>query len=402
MKFNFNKTNFINCALSFFALILAVSAGLLYRNFTLWSVACLICSIILFFKLSRKTTSLNKRLNFLISATLNNDFAYKFSENGISKSEKEVNIILNRIVKHLENLANSARQNEQFLKLVIDLVEIGIIVSDNKGNVIHINKAALNLLSTPVMTNTCQIKNTTDLSIYKTEATLNNSTHTIYTITDIRKSIQTAEVESWEKLTRVLTHEIMNSLTPINSMAKSLSLNNSPDELKKSLEIISDSAESLTAFVKNFRKFSILPEPQQKVFYLKPFLDKIITLSKNQQSATNIKFELSVFPPDTMVCSDESMLNLVFINIIKNAVKAKPKTIGISSRICEDETIEISVYNDGDLIPDDIIPQIFTPFFTTNKDGSGIGLSLSKRIVSQLGGTLTLSPRPITKFLLRL
>lgn len=239
MKFNFNKTNFINCALSFFALILAVSAGLLYRNFTLWSVACLICSIILFFKSSRKTTSLNKRLNFLISATLNNDFAYKFSENGISKSEKEVNIILNRIVKHLENLANSARQNEQFLKLVIDLVEIGIIVSDNKGNVIHINKAALNLLSTPVMTNTCQIKNTTDLSIYKTEATLNNSTHTIYTITDIRKSIQTAEVESWEKLTRVLTHEIMNSLTPINSMAKSLSLNNSPDELKKSLEITS-------------------------------------------------------------------------------------------------------------------------------------------------------------------
>ena len=90
-----------------------------------------------------------------------------------------------------------------------------------------------------------------------------------------------------------------------------------------------------------------------------------------------------------MVCSDESMLNLVIINIIKNAIEANPNTIGISSRICDDETIEISIYNDGVLIPDNILPQIFTPFFTTRNDGSGIGLSLSKRIISHLGGTLT-------------
>ncbi len=402
MKFNFQKSNFINIILSLIAIIMAVSAGLLYKNFIISSFACLTCSIILLFKLNNKASSLNKRLNFLVSATLNNDFAYKFPDNGISKSEKEANIILNHIVKHFEKLATYARQNEQFMKLVIDMVEIGIIVADNKGNIKHINKAALNLLSIPVMTNICQMKNTADLSINKTEATLNNITHTIYTITDIRKSIQTAEVESWEKLTRVLTHEIMNSLTPINSMAKSLSQYSTPDELKESLEIIADSAESLTTFVKNFRKFSILPEPKFKVFYLKPFLNTTISLSKNQESATNINFELSVFPPETMVCSDESMLNLVIINIIKNAIEANPNTIGISSRICDDETIEISIYNDGVLIPDNILPQIFTPFFTTRNDGSGIGLSLSKRIISHLGGTLTLSSRPITKFIIRL
>lgn len=368
-----------------------------------WAALCLLIGILCANRVLRIINRLRRRIKYLISATIGGDFSYKFPTVGVPEHERDINVALNRVVAHLEVLSNDARQNEAFLSLVIDLVNIGIAVINEKGHVVHSNKAVLSLLSLPVLTDVRQMpEDVSGLSITKTPALLHGKQMMIYTVTDMRRSLQVAEVESWEKLTRVLTHEIMNSLTPINSIADSLRTQTSADfdaaSLRQQLAVISSSSKALMDFVKNFRKFSSLPPSNPKIFYIKPFVERAVALMAANGIAREIEFRSMVFPPDAMVYTDESLLNQVLVNILKNAVEANPSVIEVEAKIREDESVEISVANDGELIPSDLAAQIFTPFFTTKAAGSGIGLSLSRRIIARLGGTLTLATSPHTRF----
>lgn len=368
-----------------------------------WGIGALVCALACAGKVLDSVNRLRRRVRYLISAALHGDFSYKFPTEGVPPHERDINLTLNRIVSHLEILAEDARQNEEFLNLVIDLVDTGIVVANDHGHVIHANRAALSLLSLPALTDLRQLpSDAPGLAISSTPATLRGTRHTVYTITDIRRPVQTAEVESWEKLTRVLTHEIMNSLTPISSIAETLSRDLDDDELRGQLQVVSSSSRALMDFVRNFRRFTVIPAPQSKVFYIKPFAERVVALMASPENASQVEFRVSVFPPDAMLYTDESMLNQVLVNIVKNAVEARPSIVEVNARVRDDETVEISVSNDGEPIPDQLAAQIFTPFFTTKPTGSGIGLSLCRRIITTLGGTLTLSTRPATTFTIRL
>lgn len=155
-------------------------------------------------------------------------------------------------------------------------------------------------------------------------------------------------------------------------------------------------------FVRNFRKIAVIPDPVPHVIYLKPFLQKIITLAKAFEGGEDIAYKLVVFPPDTMLYTDDNLLRHVLVNIIKNGIEAGAHNIFIEAEIKEDESIEISISNDGAPVPEKLVTQIFTPFFTTKTKGSGIGLSLSRQIISRLGGTLTLTPSQMTRFIITL
>ena len=368
-----------------------------------WGIGALVCALACAGKVLDSVNRLRRRVRYLISAALHGDFSYKFPTEGVPPHERDINLTLNRIVSHLEILAEDARQNEEFLNLVIDLVDTGIVVANDHGHVIHANRAALSLLSLPALTDLRQLpSDAPGLAISSTPATLRGTRHTVYTITDIRRPVQTAEVESWEKLTRVLTHEIMNSLTPISSIAETLSRDLDDDELRGQLQVVSSSSRALMDFVRNFRRFTVIPAPQSKVFYIKPFAERVVALMASPENASQVEFRVSVFPPDAMLYTVESMLNQVLGNIVKNAVEARPSIVEVNARVRDDETVEISVSNDGEPIPDQLAAQIFTPFFTTKPTGSGIGLSLCRRIITTLGGTLTLSTRPATTFTIRL
>lgn len=368
-----------------------------------WGIGALVCALACAGKVLDSVNRLRRRVRYLISAALHGDFSYKFPTEGVPPHERDINLTLNRIVSHLEILAEDARQNEEFLNLVIDLVDTGIVVANDHGHVIHANRAALSLLSLPALTDLRQLpSDAPGLAISSTPATLRGTRHTVYTITDIRRPVQTAEVESWEKLTRVLTHEIMNSLTPISSIAETLSRDLADDDLRGRLEVVSSSSRALMDFVRNFRRFTVIPAPQPKVFYIKPFVERVTALIASAENASSVDFRVSVFPPDAMLYTDESMLNQVLVNIVKNAVEAGPSKVEVNARVRDDESVEISVTNDGEPIPDTLAAQIFTPFFTTKPTGSGIGLSLCLRIVTTLGGTLTLSPSSATTFTIRL
>lgn len=339
-----------------------------------------------------------------MEATLSRDFSYKFPTSDVNREEREINETLNRIVEHFEGLTNEVRQNEAFLGRLINLTEVGLAVADANGDIRLHNDAALRLLERQALTNVCQISEQaySDLEIRKSNVTVSERSFTLFTITDLSRKMQAVEVESWEKLTRVLTHEIMNSLTPIQSIAETMRGKDASQEVTEAFATISSSSSSLMQFVRNFREFSRLPEPHMKAIYLRPLLESCARMAESFAKDKEISMSLICFPPDLMVYTDESQLSMVLLNIIKNAIEANPSQIRINAEEKADESVEIRISNDGDSIPDDAAEHIFTPFFTTRESGSGIGLSLSRRIVAHLGGALTFKTGSITSFSVRI
>ncbi len=386
------------------ALIFAFSAGACFAMGSLWWIVAAVLCVSYGFLSIRSVIRLQKNMRFLMEATLSEDFAYKFSTEGKNTEERETYDLLNRIVEHLELLTNEVRQNEAFLSKVLNLTEIGVAVADSHGNIRLYNEAALKLLERTVLTHVCQLAETPyhDIKVKKQPLTVGDKTFTVYSFSDLSRPIQQTEVESWEKLTRVLTHEIMNSLTPIQSIAETMSNKGSVAEMTEAFNTISSSSSSLMQFVKNFREFSKLPEPQMRVLYLKPLLESCVRAGESYIKGKKIVIKLFCFPPDVMVYTDESLLTRVILNIIKNAIEADPRSIVIETYVKADETVEIRISNDGDLISDETAEHMFTPFFTTRETGSGIGLSLSRRIIAHLGGTLSFKTKPNTCFAIRL
>lgn len=395
--------------LSVVSIILSIiSCSLFYADRPICATVCLVVAICSINSLVGYIKRLNANFNYIISATMNGDFSYKFPLTDCSPQECEINRKLNLIVEHLEKLRDKARNEEKFIGEVIDLIDTGIIVADERGHVVQSNRNARQILSLPVLTEIKQIPS--DLSgveIKVNTVSIDGQSLDIYTLTDVSHVTQTAEVNSWQKLNRVLTHEILNSLTPVNSMIDALGncLNENTGlkdktDLIQQIEIIKSSNRTLMNFVRNFRKIAVIPEPVPHVIYLKPFLQKIITIAKAFEGNRSIDYHLTIFPPDTMLYTDDNLLRHVFINLLKNGIEAGARNIFIEANIKDDESIEISVSNDGATVPEKLVAQIFTPFFTTKSKGSGIGLSLSRQIISRLGGTLSLIPRPITKFII--
>ncbi|MDE6017310.1 MAG: HAMP domain-containing histidine kinase [Muribaculaceae bacterium] len=384
--------------------LFAFGAGYGFASGRIWSLILIILSICCSCFIFSNITHLSKKMRYVIEATLNRDFSYKFPTRDVNKEERETNEMLNRVVEHLELLTLKARQNEAFLARVLNMTDIGLALADANGDIRLHNEAVLCLLNRKALTHICQIPQQAykDLDIKKANITVNEKSFTLFTISDLRRRLQTVEVESWEKLTRVLTHEIMNSLTPIQSIADNMKGKSATQEMEEALVTISSSSSSLMQFVKNFREFSTLPKPEMRAIYLKSLLESSMKISENYADGKQISISLTCFPPDLMVYTDEVLLSRVLINILKNAIEANPTTITVEADEKADESVEIRISNNGEPIPEEASEHIFTPFFTTRTSGSGIGLSLSRQIITALGGTLTFKSETATCFYIRL
>ena len=213
--------------------------------------------------------------------------------------------------------------------------------------------------------------------------------------TIFEKQRQAHEQDSWTKLIRVLTHEIMNTVSPIASlsdaMAKSVDENGHSElDIKSGLETISDSSKNLIGFVQTYRQLSGVAKPVRKALDLRELMDGVISL--NSEFATSCGAACSYRPeePDLMIYADEGQISQILINLIKNALQAGAKHIDISARMGRDDEVVVQVANDGEPIPVAAQEQIFIPFYTTKKEGSGIGLSISRQIMRNHNGTIEL------------
>lgn len=378
-------------------------------------VLLLVVSVAGYIRLYRHYRRNIKKVIFLFDAIDNVDFSFNFPMQGVSKNDRILHQSLNRIKAFLQHTREEQMEREKYYEKILNIVDAGIMVVDSHDNVLQHNQAALRLLDTDVLTHLNQVREKLKdehLSKHETATMIKDKPVRIIAISDVSHELSNQEIDSWIKLIRVLTHEIMNTITPVTSLSETLlkeleedmhwegrfaTCPNSPKEkdLRIGLETIHKTGTELLSFVNNYRRFTHVPQPQPSLFYVEPFLNRMAMLCNHEVS-------IKVSPKDLLVYADESLIAHVVTNLLKNAVEAikekestevsedKHAFIRIKAYANEQETIVIDVTNNAGIIPDDIAAHIFIPFFTTKKEGSGIGLSLSRQIMRVSGGTLSL------------
>lgn len=386
-------------------------------------IVLLLVAVVGYIRLYRHYRRNIKKVTFLFDAIDNGDFSFSFPTEKRFKEDKILHQSLNRIKLFLQHTREEQMDREKYYEQILNAVDTGILVVDSHDNILQHNQAALRLLDTDVLTHMNQVKGKLKdehLAKHETQAMLKDKHVRIIALSDVSHELSNQEVDSWIKLIRVLTHEIMNTITPVTSLSETLLTRVTEDkDLKQGLETIHKTGTELLAFVNNYRRFTHVPQPQPALFYVEPFLERMALLC-------NHEVEISVSPKDLLVYADESLLSHVVTNLLKNAVEAfngqeklsternkqdgnnqgrnkqecrsadlqsvasKKAFIRLKAYANVQESIIIDVSNNAGLIPEDVASHIFIPFFTTKPEGSGIGLSLSRQIMRVSGGSLSL------------
>lgn len=386
-------------------------------------IVLLLVAVVGYIRLYRHYRRNIKKVTFLFDAIDNGDFSFIFPTEKGFKEDKILHKSLNRIKLFLQHTREEQMDREKYYEQILNAVDTGILVVDGHDNILQHNQAALRLLDTDVLTHMNQVKGKLKdehLAKHETQAMLKDKHVRIIALSDVSHELSNQEVDSWIKLIRVLTHEIMNTITPVTSLSETLLTRVTEDkDLKQGLETIHKTGTELLAFVNNYRRFTHVPQPQPALFYVEPFLERMAMLC-------NHEVEISVSPKDLLVYADESLLSHVVTNLLKNAVEAfngqeklsaernkqdgnvqgrnkqecrsadlqsaasKKAFIHLQAYANAQESIIIDVSNNAGLIPEDVAFHIFIPFFTTKSEGSGIGLSLSRQIMRVSGGSLSL------------
>ena len=386
-------------------------------------IVLLLVAVVGYIRLYRHYRRNIKKVTFLFDAIDNGDFSFNFPTEKGFKEDKILHKSLNRIKLFLQHTREEQMDREKYYEQILNAVDTGILVVDDHDNILQHNQAALRLLDTDVLTHMNQVKGKLKdehLAKHETQAMLKDKHVRIIALSDVSHELSNQEVDSWIKLIRVLTHEIMNTITPVTSLSETLLTRVTEDkDLKQGLETIHKTGTELLAFVNNYRRFTHVPQPQPALFYVEPFLERMAMLC-------NHEVEISVSPKDLLAYADESLLSHVVTNLLKNAVEAfngqeklsaernkqdgnvqgrnkqecrsadlqsaasKKAFIHLQAYANAQESIIIDVSNNAGLIPEDVASHIFIPFFTTKPEGSGIGLSLSRQIMRVSGGSLSL------------
>ena len=365
-------------------------------------IVVLVVTVVVLWRRNRNTID---KVTFLFNAIDNGDYAFRYAED--QKSNAMVNAALNRIKEILQHARDEQIEKEKYFELILDSVDTGVLVIDGeRGIVLRCNRAALRLLGREAVTHVDQVKEQLKkFAVRETHTVLQQRRVRIIAFSDIGGELANQETDSWVRLIRVLTHEMMNTLTPVISLSEAL-LPKAEGEQREGLEVIHRTSQDLIRFVENYRRFTHVPTPQPQLFYVKPFLERMAAQAQ-PLLGEGVTLNLDVEPADLLVYADESLLARVMSNLLKNAAEAT--TAGQHVRLHAfsdtDEAVVIDVSDDGAPIPADIASHIFIPFFTTKAEGSGIGLSISRQIMRVSNGSLSLLPYHddgITTFRLKL
>jgi PAS domain S-box-containing protein len=378
----------------------------------------------------------NRKIAYFFDAVRNDDSTLKFPVNTGNRALDDLNDSLNKVNELIKNIKFELREQEQYFKAILEHVSIGIITYNEKGIIFLANSAAKNLLGHEHLTHINQIvridkklftalkelqpgdrklinfntkSGAIQLSLKSTLFKTTQENFQLVAIQDIKNELEIKELESWIKLIRVLTHEIMNTVAPITSLSQTIlgyfkNLEGKPPNEKiiqntiKGLEVINERGTGLIGFVETYRKLTRIPRPEKKTIRVCEFIDNTITLIHFEPIDGNIKITRDVQPADLEISADKKQISQVLINLIKNAIEALKDSenakIFVQARINENGRAQITVTDNGPGIPEDLADKIFIPFFTTKESGSGIGLSLSRQIMQLHGGTIKMKSQP--------
>ena len=377
-------------------------------------VAILISSAITSFVTSRK---MRAKVAYMLDALEDKELNFRFDERRLRG--RRFNRTLNRLRNIFDKERHEIIEQEKYFGLMLDHVKTGIAVIEKDGRVTYCNKTALSLLGIATFGHIRQLRSVSDslyasfrtiadgneerasyynesgkmtISLTASQATIGKDNVRIIAFNDISNEIAENEQQSWSKLIRVLTHEIMNTITPIASLSDTLmTFDGADDDIRNGLSTISESSKGLIKFVDSYRNLTRVAPPVKKAFYFKELAERVINLTREQTIMSGAICTYVEKSEDVLLYADEGQITQILINLVKNAVQAEAKNIEITAEINLSEQIIINVTNDGNPISKESQEEIFVPFFTTKQEGTGIGLSLSRQIMRLHNGSLSLT-----------
>lgn len=388
----------------------------------------------------------NRKIAYFFDAIKNEDFTLRFPEKLSVKSLEELNHSLNTLNEMIQDIHIKKIAQEQYYQEVIKQANIGMMTFNTKGHILFANPKIEELFNYTPLNHIKQLSQV-DTKLYElfakqkpferklvqltnerekkqialksTATTLNGNEVLLIVAQDIHQELDEKETDSWVRLIRVLTHEIMNTITPITSISESiLKYYKTTDGLisledyteghiqntAKGLEVIKEQGGDLMKFVQSYRSFLSLPKPDKSLVSAQKLLDKIKILMSQDTQNIHISFEAQINPDDLELYIDEKQISQILINLSKNAFQSlgsqENGAIKITAGISRLGKKYICVWDNGPGIPPELIEEIFVPFFTTKNTGTGIGLSLSKQIMHLHGGSMSVVSRENTRFTL--
>ncbi|MBN1213682.1 MAG: GHKL domain-containing protein [candidate division Zixibacteria bacterium] len=393
----------------------------------------------------------NRDLSRFLASIKYSDFSHSFSQSLKGKTFAALKEAFTEVVSEFHRARSEKEEQYRYLQTVVQHIGLGILSFDQEGEVDLINTAAKRLLKINYLKNINSLAVTArplyetlynlvpgekvlvrfdvdgesmTLSIYPTEFKMRQRSITLVSMQNIESELAEQEMAAWQKLIRVLTHEIMNSVTPIASLASTINemmgeTELSPDsgkvsmrsevktDIRDAVATIEKRSQGLLHFIDAYRSLTRIPVPNFQIFPVSEIFNRVVPLMKEQLDSNGIQLTINIEPDSLELTADPDLIEQVLINLIMNAIQALRNRddgeIELQSRLNEHDRVIIAVTDNGPGIPEDIRDRIFTPFYTTKKTGSGIGLSLSRQIMRLHKGNITFQsvPDEKTTFIMR-
>lgn len=427
-------------------LLLCATIFLFFFSLTTeYHVTSVIVGVIIIYEvyaLIRFVDKTNRDLASFLESIRFSEFTRSFQVEGMGSSFDELNKAFNAVIKDFQTVRSEKEEHYHYLQSIVQNIDVSIIAFQKNGTVEMINKAAKKLfqinnlrnitalesLSNELVNTLLNIKpgeNTLvkvqdeddilQLAINASEFKIHDKLIILATIKNIQSVLEEQETEAWQKLIRVLTHEIMNSITPIASLSSTLDImlkgissereNDflrmdmaTVDEIQQALQTINKRSTGLLHFVNTYRNLTRIPKPNFKITKVNDLFKNILLLMDEEIKRTKIDFQINIEPDDLEVSADEELIEQVLINLIKNSLYAldgrKNGKIHLNAILNKRGRVIIQVIDNGQGIIKEVVDKIFIPFFTTKQKGSGIGLSLSRQILRLHGGTISAHSEP--------
>lgn len=426
-------------------ILLTISIFLFYYSFnTNFFFTPIIVGALIFFQVTsliRYIDKTNRELTSFLESIRFSEFTRKFNMEGMGSSFEQLNIALNEVINDFQRVRSEKEEHFYYLQTILQNIDVSLIAYQTDGTIDLINKSAKKLFQVSGLTNIRNLEKLSkelvnvlftikpgesklvkvydeddflQLAMYATTIKVRDKAITLVTIKDIQNVLEEQETETWQKLIRVLTHEIMNSITPIASLSSTLQImlkgyskgitskaivdSESVEEIKNALITINKRSNGLLHFVDTYRNLTKIPKPNFTFFKVKTLFDNINLLLNDELQQYNISFTTHIEPEQMEITADEQLIEQVLINLIKNSVfalKDRPNPeIRMLAFYNKRGRYTIQVIDNGPGILPDVLEKIFIPFFTTKTSGSGIGLALSRQIMRQHNGMITAYSNP--------
>lgn len=396
--------------------------------------------------LIRYVEKTNRDLTRFLESVKHADFSQSFTPQGLGSSFDELKKAFREIIEKFHQIRFEKEEHYNYLQTVVQHIGTGLVVFRSDGNVDLINTSAKRLLrigppqsihdlkniqqlevlypelyqkltqAKPGQTSLIKIQQDNELlqlAVNVMDFRMRDQKYTLASIQNIQNELEEKEMEAWQKLIRVLTHEIMNSMTPVTSLASTANdlldglvkdesaapeKNETVKDIRSALQTIQSRSQGLMHFVEAYRNLTRIPTPHFKILPISELFGRIEKLMHQQAVSKGIHFSVSVEPESLEVTADPELIEQVLINLLLNAIQAlENKTVArieLTAELDENGRVVMKVRDNGPGISDEAIDKIFIPFFTTKPEGTGIGLSLSRQIMRLHRGSLSVTSKP--------